>query len=560
MIRGIFFALVIALSGGLIARKFRISPVVGYIFSGVIFSSFFSIENLGVNRLAELGSVFLLFSVGLELSLSKLSKIFKIAIFGGIIQITVTLIAFFGLLTLLNFSTIPALIIAFSFSLSSTALVVKILADRGELDSIHGQLMIGWLLLQDIAVIPVMVMLSAIPSGGNILTTSLLALIKAIFIILIIVFLGRLIIPYLLHKVASVNSRELLVLSSVLIALGTAFFTSIFGISYALGAFLAGIVISETQENHAVFAETRPLRDLFVALFFVSFGLLIEINLIISNFFLILFLVVFVLIIKFLVFLSLSIIFGYHGKTAVRASLGLSQVGEFAFFTLSQALLLGVIASSDFSIGVSVAVITLLFTPFLFRSSMGVWRKMRALIGKWPRANKIFIGKDKKHGSDFVEIENHVVICGYGRVGKWIAKALDSLEIKFIVVDYNQQVLKRAEKEGMKVLYGDPSETGVLESLNIGKAKVVVIAIPDRFVQEELITKVQTISPKVKIISRAHFDEDYDRFKFLRVDKIVQPEFEASIAITRSILSTLGKPKDVIVKKIRGLRQSKALS
>lgn len=553
----IFFVLMVALAGGLVARVFKFQPIVGYILGGVIFGSFFRLGS-EITKLAEIGAILLLFSVGIELSFQRLSRVAKIAVFGGISQILLATGLGFGFLSLLGFDLATSLILAAGFSLSSTALVVKILADRGELDTLSGEIMTGWLLVQDLAVVPIIIVLSLVGKGfeGSIFIPIFLSLLKAGVVVLIVYLLGKLITPYFIHKVASTNSRELLVIVSIALALGTAAATSFLGISAALGAFLAGVVISESQESHAVFAETRPLRDLFVALFFVTLGFLVNPSVIFANLLLIFGLVLFILIIKTIIVFSLTIALGYHGKVALHNALGLSQIGEFSFVIFSLAGSLGVISAQTMSIGIATALLSLLFTPFLFKLATPLWRRVRIFSNQRRLLGKLLLGRDEIVKKE--ELTGHTIICGYGRVGSWVGRALDSLNIPFIVVDYNHEIISDLHEKGVAAIYGDPTEPEVITAAGALGAKAVVLAIPDILAQEEIITYLQKVNPSAKIISRVHKDKDWDRVKLLKVDKLIQPEFEASISIIRTILLSMGKSKEEIVGKIRKIRLSHA--
>lgn len=559
----LFLVLFAAVAGGIVARFLRLQPLVGYIVSGVIFGSLFLHgETQVVERFAEIGIILLLFSIGVELSFKSLGRVFKVATVGAVLQIIFVAVISYLFLVAFGLPAKVSLIFSLGFSLSSTAVVVKILADRGESDTIHGKTMLGWLLIQDLAVIPIMVLLPLIAGvgEGGFLIQTLKALGTALVVVVATILLGRKIAPYLLHKVAAVNSRELLVVSAITLALGIAYLTSFFGISPALGAFLAGVIISETQENHAVFAETRPLRDLFVALFFVTLGFLVSPTILVNNLGLIIGLSFFVLLIKTLVVFILTATLGYHGKTAVSMALGLAQIGEFSFIIYSFAGKLEILDSRMTSVGIATTMITLLLTPLFYKSIVPVWRKARILTKKWPFIHKFFVGWDRKRLARKQRQKDHIIICGYGRVGKWVGKALSLEEIPFIVIDYNQTVVNKVRKEGKSVIYGDPAEPEVLEQAGVGLAKVVIVAIPDIVVQEEIITYIQSRHPSVKVISRAHLKEDVETLEVLRVDKVIQPEFEASIRIVKSILSLIGRPGDEIKKRLVNLRRSRSMT
>jgi len=549
----LFLLILAAVCGGIIARVLKISPLVGYIVGGIVFGTILPPQVKNVARLSEIGTILLLFSIGLELSLTRLSRFIKIAVFGSLAQIVLVSLILFFFLQSLGFEPLTAFVLATGFSLSSTAIVVKVLGDRGELDTIHGGISFGWLLVQDLAVIPIMVVLPVLGQIGEsgLFLSIAFSLAKALGIILGAILLGKMIVPYLIHKIAEVNSRELLTISSVGLALGTAVGTSLLGVSPSLGAFLAGVVISEGQEHHAIFAETRPLRDLFVALFFVSLGFLITPSVVAGNLGIIFLLAAAVVVLKIVITFLITTAFGFKGRTAVANAFGLGQVGEFSFVIYSAALALGLLTRDNVTIGIGVTLVTLIVSPLLFRAILPVWRKLKKF--------KIF-SPGEKCFFDNESLENHIIICGYGRVGSWVGKALENFNIPFVVIEYDRGIVSELREKGIPVLYGDPGEVEILNSVNVQAAKVLVLAIPDMIAQENLITYAQTLAPQVRIISRVHRGSDWEKFKTLRVNKIVQPEFEAAMAITRSILSSMGKDKVQIADIVKKIRISHAKS
>ena len=552
-----FSVIVAAVAGGFLAKLLKLPGLVGYIIAGILASAVLPVGLKEVSGLAEIGIILLLFSIGVELSFDRLSRYLNIAVFGALIQIVLVTILGYFVLSFFGISQLASLILSLGFSISSTAVLVKTLSDRGETDTIHGEIMLGWSLVQDLTVIPIMVALPLLSSvgGGGWALPVVMALGKALVIILGVILLGKKVVPYLVHLLAATNSRELLLLASIALALGTAAITSFFGISPALGAFLAGVVISESQEHHAIFAETRPLRDLFVALFFVTLGFLVAPGVVVSKFGLIVILTLIVIVLKILVTFVVSSLFGYKGKTGIATSFGLAQVGEFAFVIFSASLALKILTPEETSIGIAVTLLTLIFSPILYKSVVPVWRRMKSFTVRYPALSKLFMSGEK-HDFDESILKDHIIVCGYGRVGSWVGKALKEYGIPFVVVEYNQKVVQELKEAGTAVIYGDPTEPEVLEAVGIRGAKAIILAIPDRVVQETLIAYVQTVAPDVKIISRAHRDEDWEKLKTLRVDKVIQPEFEAAVEIIRSVLISRGKNKEEISDVIRNLRVS----
>jgi CPA2 family monovalent cation:H+ antiporter-2 len=544
---GFLIVLLFGLLGGLIAKLTRMPLISGYILAGLLASSIVAFDIEAVRGLAEIGLLLLLFSVGLDLSLARLTHTGSVAIIGSILQMLIVGFLTYLVLILLHIPGQQSVILASGFSLSSTALVIKTLEDKSELDSIHGEIMTSWLLTQDLAVIPIMALLPAL--HANFLSTAGLTLLKSIFLLSAAFFLGRKFAPFIIHNIASTNKRELLVLGGVVLAIGTALLVSYLGIAPSIGAFLAGVVISETQENHAIFSETRPLRDLFVIIFFVTLGYFVNPSILINDFPLIAFLVALNIILKIIVVYILLHFLGYRGKTQYAVSLGLAQIGEFSFVIFLQSSKLGLLDERFASIGIATTLISLIITPFIYKQAVPLWRKY----GK-----KTY---DHKHiSAPKTEIKNHVIICGYGRMGRWIALALDKARIPFIVIDYNQNVIHKARKKGIKVLYGDPAEPDILSAASVSTCKAIVVAIPDLVTQEEVISFCQTHYPSLSIYARAHLDEDVTKIASLKVKKVVQPEFEGALSVVRQIFREQHKNKDQINDMLSNLRRLHTIS
>lgn len=561
MLSNLFFILLAALIGGLAAKLVKLPSLVGYILAGVVGGLVLALDQATIQNIAEFGVILLLFSVGLEVSFEKLIKVGKIAIIGSIIQIVlVSAISFLFLTVFFGITGAPAIVLSIAFSFSSTALIVKIMSDKGETGTIHYEIMTSWSLVQDLAVIPVVVLLPTLAMTGGSSSLSSIAIgsiLTTVLILGVVLLMGKLIGPYLTHLIAETNSREFLLLLAITLALGTATLVSLFGISAAFGAFLAGLVISKTQENHAIFSETRPLRDIFSILFFVSLGFLVTPSFIISHLITILILSIFVIIIKALVTFFLCIILGVRGRTAVSVSLGLAQVGEFAFVLFLIAEKLGILSTDLASIGMATTLVTLLISSLLFKEMGTIWQKLRLITSSSPALKKYFVS-----GNITAKVENeladHIIICGYGRMGRWIGKALKEIGVEFIVIDYNHKTIRNCLITGTKAIYGDASLPEVLEAANIKKAKAVIITLPDVLAQQEIIEFCKLNFPKLRIMARAHLDSDMKKLSALKIHKIIQPEFEGALAVVKNILVSAGHDKKEIDKKMKGLRLSHA--
>jgi len=561
---GLAYSLLLVLSsaffGGFLAKKARLPLILGYVFAGIVFGIFVAAGIKGKEDLAtlsEIGVALLLFSLGIEFSFSRLSRVREIAFWGGVIQILSCILLGILIFPRLGFDFYSSLFLASSFSLSSTAVVTKILSERGELDSLSGEIMIGWLLIQDLAVLPMLLILPKIAILETLPLWQIpLILIKVFFSLFLVFFAGRLLVPRLLNLISLTNSREILLIGVVSLCLLAAFGTYALGLSFALGAFLAGLIISESSQNHAVFQEIRPLRDLFAIVFFVGLGMMVNLPFLFSHLDKILLLSLIVILVKFLVIFPLVLYLGYHPKTAFLTAMGLLQVGEFSFLLSRVGVSHDLISFDVYSYILAVALLTITLTPFFINFSPRIYFFLKKIcMNRFPKIySLLFRGFDYKEEKEELPFCDHVVICGFGRVGSWLGRACQMAKIPFVVVDFNQKVISELKKKGIPVVYGDPADLEVLDFAQVDKAKIVVVAIPDRHTQTLVIGNAQTLNPKIKIICRSHFEEDQAKLKALGVEMVIMPEFEASLSIIHRILQDFGMDKEEVSGKIKRLR------
>lgn len=554
-----WLALILAAAflGGFAAKKIKQPAVVGYLSVGILLSfvtsRFLPIKDT-LSFFSEIGIAFLMFTLGLELSWDYLRRVKAIALWGGIIQILLVIILSLFLLPRFGFDFSTSVLMGCAFSLSSTAIVVKILSEKGEVETLPGEIMLGWLLVQDLAVLPMVAILPTLSSGPNFGALAL-SIIKAVAVLAAVWFLGRNLAPKFIAWVADFGSRELLLIAVVALCLLTAILTSALGLSLALGAFLAGLVISKSSDNHAIFSEIRPLRDLFSIVFFVSLGMFLNPYLLISKIGIILLISLGVILFKFLVVVFLVLYLGYHTKTALIVGLGLTQVGEFAFILSRLGLSSGMINEDSYSVILSVALVTILVTPWLMILAPKLYFLLQKASKPFPKLHqKLFVTLDKFNQPGGLDLKDHVVICGHGRVGSWLARALQLLEVPYVVIDYNHQIISELKAKGVNALYGDPADIDVLDYAQVDKAKVVVVAIPDEATQEVVVVNCQTLNPEVKIISRIHQKEALSRLKTLGVACLIQPEFEAALSIIHRVLQFFGVDREEIAGKIKRLK------
>lgn len=548
----------LAFLGGFLAKKAKQPSVVGYLLAGILVSflssKFLHVKDL-FSFLSEVGIAFLMFTLGLELSFDYLKRVKTVAIWGALIQILLIILLGIFVFPLFGFNFYASLFMGCAFSLSSTAIVFKILSEKGEVDTLPGGIMLGWLLVQDLAVLPMVAILPTMSENMLGWGNFALSILKGGAILFLVLFLGKNLVPKFIGWVADFGSRELLLIAVVSLCLLTAILTSSLGLSMALGAFLAGLIVSKTSENHAVFSEIRPLRDLFSIIFFISLGMFLNPLFLVSHLPLVLFLSLLIILAKFLVVLFLVLYLGYHLKTAILTSMGLVQVGEFAFVLSRIGLTQNLIDENVYSLILSVALLTILITPWFMSLAPRFYFSLQKTIKRFPKIYQLFFAQgDKFIKEEGLELSGHVVICGHGRVGGWLARALQLLEIPYIVIDYNHQIIMELKKQGVNALYGDPADIDVLDYAQVDKAKVVVVTIPDQATQEIVVTNCQTLNPQIKIVSRIHQKEALSRLKTLGVSCLIQPEFEAALSIIHRVLQFFGVEREEVNGKIKRLK------
>ncbi|HUD18908.1 MAG TPA: cation:proton antiporter [Patescibacteria group bacterium] len=563
LIETLLLVFISAIAGGLIAKRLKQPTLIGFIASGVLFGNLFAswVNQSFLQTIADTGVTLLLFTIGVEFSFHKLRKVMKTASWAAITQILLSILVFIFILLFLGFSFYPALYIAVAGALSSTAIIVKVLSERGELESVPGELATGWSVIQDLSVIPIMILLPALVhvgagagvSAGQLFTAIGGSFIKSAIALCVIFYLGRKGIPRALNLAATAGNREIFLLSTIGIVFLSALVTYSVGLSAALGAFIAGLLISETSQNHAIFAEVRPLRDLFGVVFFVSLGMILPIHEIISMLPLLLLVTACVLGIKWFLVFGLSRYLGNHRKTAFYVAVALMQMSEFGFIIARDGLSSGVLTQDRYVFLVTLTFFTMVGGTVFLSHVHSVYYSFYKTLGKL--LPKVFSTKQElSPNREELSISGHIVICGYGRVGKYIGRALEMARIPYLVVDYNQATIASLRTHGVSVVYGDPADKDVLDYAQIDKARAVIIAIPDRHTQEMVISNAQTLNRHIRIICRTHHEEDQSRLKSLGVHMLVQPEFEAALSVVEKLLPEFGVTPDDLAGKISRLK------
>ncbi len=561
LITTLVFVFGAAMVGGMLAKRLKLPTIVGYIAAGIVFGNVGNpwTDHAFLSLIADVGVTLLLFTIGVEFSFQRLRGVLGTVAWAAILQ--VILIAIVFLFTFVGFGVpfVAALFIAAATSLSSTALVVKVLSERGELDTVSGTVAAAWSIVQDIAVIPIMILLPSLVGVGSrdatllwVLSSVGMSVVRSVLIVLMVVVVARRVVPVALDRLARLKSREIFLLGVVGIVFLAAVAAYTLGLSAALGAFIAGLLIAETSQNHAIFAEIRPLRDLFVVVFFVTIGMVLPIGVLMGQILPIIGVTLAVFLLKFFVVYGLSRYTGYHRRVAFVAAASLIPMSEFGFIIAREGLQSGALSSQQYVFLTSVTFGTILLGAPVLARGHDIYHWVSKTAGsRWP---KIFPEKDIPTASQQYPIHDHVVICGYGRVGKYIGRALEMANIPFVVVEYNQAVVAALKERGIPVVYGDPADRDVLDYAQVDLAKAIVVAIPDRHTQEMIIGHAASLNRRIKIICRSHHEEDSRHLKSLGVTTVIQPEFEAAIAIVSRILGDFSVSADDVSGKVSRLK------
>ncbi len=544
-----------ALVGGMLARLLRLPVILGYLVGGIAVGphGFGLVHNLEtIHTLATIGVILLLFTLGLEFSLSELKRIGKVAILGGIVQILLTAAVGLALGRLLGFTMLEAVFFGFLIALSSTMIVLKILMERGELDSGHGRIMIGILLVQDLSVVPLMIIMPAMGGEGEVWLSLGIAVAKAILFIGVMLGLGIWGLPWLLRRVAAGRSRELFLLTVVTLCLTAAVGAYFFGLSAAVGAFIAGLLIGQSAFARQAFADIVPLRDTFVALFFISLGMLADPHFVVGNVAIIAIVVTVIIVAKFIICSLIPWFFGYSPKTVLFVGMGLIQIGEFSFVLAGVGREAGLISSYLYSLTLTSAIVTMLLTPFALGFASFLYRRL----SQGERLGKLVARRPDPGWRDKQwQLSGHAVICGYGRVGDTLARVLERRKLSYLVIDLNSQVISRLHSEGVPCIYGDAANPEILAHAQLDKARVLICTFRD-FIAVELTTRnALRINPRLDIVARVPRDADVELLKGIGVSELVRPEFEASLEITRHTLHRFGVTSPEIQHILSGLRR-----
>lgn len=548
--------------GGFIAHRLRQPVLLGYLVAGLIIGPFGlgQIDRLEeIKSLAEIGVAFLLFALGVEFSLSELKRVKNIAIQGGLLQIGLTIALVALLTTSLGWvdSPLKGIFIGAVLSLSSTAVVLKTLTERGEVNTIHGQVMLAILIAQDLTLGLMLAVLPVLNEPDNLLPALAAALIKAILFFASAIAAGYWLIPRLMTSVAKTENSELFLLTVIALCLGIALITESLGLSIEMGAFVAGLTIAEIDYADQALAKMIPLRDTFASLFFASIGMLINPVTLWQNLGIIIGLVALVMIGKASIILPIIWRFGYSFKTSVIGSLGLNQIGEFSFVLAVLGEELQFIDRVQYDLLIGTTAITLVLTPIGMKLSPEVGRRLASI----PLIAEFLERRQQDKDISVPEsICDHIVVAGYGRVGRVLVKLLRDRNYNILVIENSEAAVRNLRQEKIPYIFGDADSELVMTKARLAQAKAIAIALPDPSSTRILLKSAREINPHLDIVARSHSDGEIDLLTQLGVTEAVQPEFEAALEMGRQILSTLGEDNREITDLIQDIRTDRYIS
>ncbi len=545
----IVLGLVLAFALGLGAQRLRISPLVGYLLAGIVIGPFtpgFIADQSLANDLAEIGIILLMFGVGLQFSLEELLSVRAIAVPGAIAQIAVATTLGIGLADLLGWPPAAGMVFGISLSVASTVVVLRNLQERRLLDTERGHIAVGWLVVEDLAMVLVLVMLPALAelAKGNAVSWARIALPLAITLgkflafVILMWFVGRRVIPWLLHYVAHTGSRELFRLAVLAIALGAAYGSAIlFDVSLALGAFFAGMILSESTLSQRAAQETLPLRDAFAVLFFVSVGMLFNPMVIISHPLALLGTLAIITLGKSAIAFAVMRLFRYPESSALMIGASRAQIGEFSFILAGLGVALGLLPPLGRDLVLAGALISILLTPFFFAAADWIYAhheppaKPAADAAPKPEASPTPAEepaapeRPTREPVHATKLTNHVVLVGYGRVGSVIGAELRKAEIPLLVFESDDDIVAGLRKQGIEVIGGNAADPELATAANYAAARCLLVAIPDGFEGGQVVEQAHLINARLPIIARAHSEEEIEHLKRHGASKVVMGEF-----------------------------------
>ena len=535
-------------------KRIGLPPILAYLATGVLAGSHgigWLAQSHEIEFIAELGIVFLLFSLGLEFSISRLMAMRNIVFGLGSLQVGVTSLLFIIILYCLNFSLLTSFTIGTIMALSSTAVVVKLLKETGELNQRRGQLAVGVLLFQDIAVVPLLIILPLFASSDSqsISWALAFALTKGAFVCLLLWAIGKWVLPKVFKEIAQVRTDELFVLTTILVALFAGFLTYMFGLSMALGAFLAGMMLGESHYRHQLEADIRPFRDILMGLFFVTVGMQLDILFVLSHGFVIIGALFGLLILKITVLALSARLMHERNQDSLACGVMLWQMGEFGFVLIALASQHALLNSEQASFLIALGVLSMALTPFLIDKTPLILKQLGIL-------DHPSMARESEPKSSIL-YNDHVVICGFSRVGQTIARFLKPEAIDYVAIESNPILVQEGKAAGEPVIFGYVKQKDILKCAGVERARLVIITFTEFQQTQIVIDAIKQVAPKVKILIRTRDDSQLERLKDLGVTEVVPEALEASLMLVSHVLSMSGVPMSRIIRRVSSERRNR---
>jgi len=536
----------------LLLQRLRLPSVLGFLVTGIIIGpfGFGLIENPEqIEILSEIGVILLMFVIGMELSIKQLASIKRTVFLGGLLQVGLSIIVTAFIFSVLGFSWNEAVFMGFLFSLSSTAIVLKILYDRNEITAPHGRMALGILIFQDLIVVPMMLITPMMAGTTGDLYNEVLLLVLKSALVLALTYVGaKYLVPRAMYLIAQTKSKELFLLATIALCFTVAFITASAGLSLAFGAFLAGLIISESDYSHQATSTILPFRELFISFFFISIGMLLDLDFFVKNAAVIMLMVVVVFILKGGVVSLTAAALNYPVRTVLLTGMALFQVGEFAFILSRIGIESGLLSQQMNQYFLSVSVFTMLLTPFIFLFSGRITNYIIRILA--PGSDRaVSLSRQDAQGP-----EDHLLIIGYGINGANLAKAAKYANIPYMILELNPQIVREQKARGEPIIYGDAVQEHMLEAVHVNKARIVVIAISDPRATKAIVSNIRQISPSVHIVVRTRYVKEIETLLGLGANEVIPEEFETSIEIFSRVLTNFLVPLDELENLIDSVR------
>jgi len=558
LITTIAAALGLALILGFIAVRLKLPALVGYLVAGILIGPATPgfVADVGLaGQLAEIGVMLLMFGVGLHFSFDDLLEVRKIALPGALAQIAAATALGALVATLWGWSLAGGIVFGLALSVASTVVLLRALEGRGLLESVNGRIAVGWLVVEDLITVLVLVLLPPIaaalsggagdPGGGSLLTALGLTLARVGAFVALMIVVGRRLFPWLLWQVARSGSRELFTLCVIAAAVGIAYGSAeLFGVSFALGAFFAGMVLRESELSHRAASESLPLRDAFSVLFFVSVGMLFDPQVLIREPVRLLIVLAIILLGKSIVAFLLVLAFRYPLNSALTISASLAQIGEFSFILAGLGVSLGLLPEEGQSLILAGAILSIALNPLVFQSiePLQRWIRSRSNLARMVERPHDPLA-ELPMSVDSEQLTGHVVLVGYGRVGRRIAESLLEHRVRFVVAEQNREIVEELRKRGVHAVSGNAAEPAVIIQAHVARARLLVIAVPDPFDARRMLETARMLNPGIETIVRTHSDEEMELFQKENAGQVYMGEHELARSMAAHVLARVATPQ-----------------